>query len=55
MILLTANSSISASAAVVVASFLMIVAGVNKKRLGWRSVECHVCHHPRGSCICRWL
>lgn len=41
--------------AIVVASVLMIVAGVGKKRLQWRTVECPVCHHPRGSCTCRWL
>ncbi|MFZ1881730.1 MAG: hypothetical protein WAU41_16420 [Gaiellaceae bacterium] len=55
MFLLLASSSISTSAAVIVASFLMIAAGMSKKRLGWRSVECPVCHHPRGSCTCRWL
>jgi len=55
MILFTATSSISAPVAIVVASFLMIVAGVGKKRLQWRTIECPVCHHPRGSCTCRWL
>jgi hypothetical protein len=53
--ILVVNSSISTSAALVVASFLMIVVGVSKKRLGWRSVECRVCHRPRGCCTCRWL
>jgi hypothetical protein len=38
-----------------IAGFLMVVAGVGKKRLRWRTVECPVCHHPRGSCTCRWL
>ena len=43
------------TAAAVVASFLMVLAGVGKKQLRWRTVECPVCHHPRGSCTCRWL
>jgi hypothetical protein len=55
MVLLVASSSISASAAVVAAGFLMIGAGVSKKQLRWRDVECRVCHQPRGSCTCRWL
>jgi hypothetical protein len=55
MTLLAATSSLSGSAAIVVASLLMIVAGLGKKRLRWRTVECPVCHHPRGSCTCRWL
>jgi hypothetical protein len=38
-----------------VASFLMVVAGVRKKRLRWRTVECPTCHHPLDSCSCRWL
>jgi len=54
-ILLGAASSFSAPAAALIASCLMIVAGVATKRLRWRMVECPVCHHPRGSCTCRWL
>lgn len=41
--------------AALAASFLMVLAGVGKKRLQWRAVECSVCHHPRSSCTCRWL
>ena len=56
MILLASMSSISALAATgLVAGFLMIVAGIGKRRLDWRTVECPVCHHQRGSCTCRWL
>jgi len=55
MMLIAAGSSISAFAAVVLAGFLMVVASVSKKRLGWRDVDCQVCHHPRASCTCRWL
>lgn len=52
---LLAATSISIPAAIAVASFLAIVAGVGKKQVLWRSVQCPVCHHPRGSCTCRWL
>jgi hypothetical protein len=55
MSLVAATSPLVAPAAIVVASFLMIVAGVGKKQLHWRTVECPVCHQVRGSCTCRWL
>ena len=49
------TSPVIASIATVIASFLMVLAGVRKKQFRWRTVECPVCHHPRGSCTCRWL
>lgn len=54
MLLLPA-SPVAVSAATVVVSFLMVLAGVRRKQLRWRGVECPVCHHPRGFCTCRWL
>jgi hypothetical protein len=41
--------------AVLVASVLMVLAAVSKRKLRWRAAECPVCHHPRGACTCRWL
>jgi hypothetical protein len=38
-----------------IATVLMVFAGVTQKRFRWRTVECPVCHHPRSSCTCRWL
>lgn len=55
VILFVASASVATSAAIVVASVLMIIAAVDKKQLRWRTVECPVCHHPRRSCTCRWL
>lgn len=52
---LIATTTFSLPAMALIAGFLMVVAGVGKKRLRWRTVECPVCHHPRGSCTCRWL
>jgi hypothetical protein len=52
---LVATTTFSLPAGALLASFLMVFAGVGKKRLRWRTVECPVCHHPRGSCTCRWL
>jgi hypothetical protein len=36
------------------ASVLMVAAGVGKKRLVWKRTRCAVCKHPRGFCTCRW-
>jgi hypothetical protein len=41
--------------AALVAAFLMVAAGVGKKRLLWRSARCPVCRHTSESCTCRWL
>jgi hypothetical protein len=49
------TSSITALPSVLLAGLLMIVVGVTKKRLRWRTAECPVCHHPRTACTCRWL
>lgn len=43
-----------APVAAVIASFLMVLAGVGQKRLRWRTVQCRVCDRPRDSCTCRW-
>lgn len=50
-----AASSMSVPAAAVLAGFLMVVAGVSKKLLHWRTVECPVCRRDRRTCTCRWL
>ncbi|MGZ4392772.1 MAG: hypothetical protein ACXVRK_11740 [Gaiellaceae bacterium] len=54
MILLEMNP-VAGPVTTVSVGFLMVVAGVAMKRLRWRTVECPVCHQPRGSCTCRWL
>jgi hypothetical protein len=41
--------------ALLLVAFLMVTAGVGKRRLFWRTAKCPTCHHPRGSCTCRWL
>ena len=41
--------------AVLVASVLMVLAGMAKRKFQWRMTECPVCHHPKGRCTCRWL
>ena len=42
-------------AAALVASVLMILAGMAKRRFVLRAPECPVCHHRRNACTCRWL
>jgi len=49
------SDPVALQVAALLAGILMTVAGVHKKRLRWRSVECPVCHHPYRSCTCRWL
>jgi hypothetical protein len=39
---------------VVAAAYLMIHAGMAKRRLVWRDRRCPVCGRPRSSCICYW-
>jgi len=41
--------------AVLVASVLMVLAGMAKRRFVLRDTECPVCRHPRSACTCRWL
>jgi hypothetical protein len=41
--------------AMLLASFLMVVAGMAKKRLAQKVGICPVCHHERKACTCRWL
>jgi hypothetical protein len=41
--------------AAIVASVLMVLAGLVKRRIGWRAVECPVCHNEKQRCTCRWL
>jgi hypothetical protein len=53
MILLAAYS-VSLLVAAVVASLLMVAAGIGEKRLRWQAVKCPVCHHRRDECTCRW-
>jgi hypothetical protein len=50
-----ATDPITMTTAALVASVLMILSGMGKNRLRRRYIECPVCHHPRGSCTCRWL
>ena len=54
MILLPTDPA-SVTIVTVIASALMVLSGMGKKRLRWRSAECPVCHHRQGSCTCRWL
>jgi hypothetical protein len=54
MILLPTDPA-SVTTVTVIASALMVLSGMGKKRLRWRSAECPVCHHRQGSCTCRWL
>jgi hypothetical protein len=36
------------------AAYLMVTAGLAKRRLVWRSRRCDVCHRPVDQCVCRW-
>jgi hypothetical protein len=40
---------------VLVASVLMLLAGLRKRRFAPRDAECPVCHNARALCTCRWL
>ncbi|HUK98140.1 MAG TPA: hypothetical protein VLV46_10825 [Gaiellaceae bacterium] len=53
MVILAALS-LAVPAVAVVASLLMVVAGLGEKQLLWRTLRCPVCHHPRSDCTCRW-
>jgi hypothetical protein len=39
----------------VVASVLMVLAAIRKRRVGWINGACPVCHRPKDGCTCRWL
>jgi len=45
---------LTASVAALVAALLMAVAGVDKRRLAWRTQVCPVCKRDRRRCICSW-
>jgi hypothetical protein len=49
-----AATPISNAVAILAATFLMVFAGVGKKRLSWRAARCPVCNHVRTGCTCRW-
>ncbi|HVU79146.1 MAG TPA: hypothetical protein VHC67_16335 [Gaiellaceae bacterium] len=53
------NSVLSnpAGAAILVAAacYLMVAAGLAKRRLAHRDRLCEVCHRPVSRCTCRWL
>jgi hypothetical protein len=40
---------------VLVASVLMVLAGLTKRRFASRRQVCRVCGNPRELCTCRWL
>jgi hypothetical protein len=40
---------------ILVVGALMVLCGLAKRRLVFRSATCPVCHHPRPACTCRWL
>jgi len=47
---------LTATSATAIASVLMVLSGVGKRRLRWRAGRvCPVCHHRQGACTCRWL
>jgi hypothetical protein len=46
---------VAIAALVAAAGYMMISAGLGKKKLKLRVATCPVCHHPRTLCTCRWL
>ncbi|HKU58198.1 MAG TPA: hypothetical protein VJP39_01225 [Gaiellaceae bacterium] len=40
---------------VLLASYLMLNAGMAKRRMAWRDPHCPVCGHARSRCTCHWL
>ena len=53
--MVTSTSPYVLSFGMSLAMFLMVAAGVTKKRLTSREEICRVCHHERRRCTCRWL
>jgi hypothetical protein len=39
----------------VASMFLMVLAGLGKRRFSWRERRCVSCGRPLGACTCRWL
>jgi hypothetical protein len=52
---MTTASPLMTTAALILASFLMILIGSAKKRVIMKTSICPVCHRERKRCTCRWL
>ena len=50
-----AANPLAAAAIAVMSGYLMVSAGIAKKRLTVRGKACPTCHNPRTRCTCRWL